>query len=90
MPRKINGGGHGQLSVLPTSVCDTTNNYSPMEERYSGLIFQHVIENVLNVSQTFINLLHQSTKTHVLFGQFPNRHNGNKESYDSIDTFLHW
>ena len=38
IPSTINGGGHGWYYVLPTSMCANTNNYFPMEDRYSGLI----------------------------------------------------
>ena len=60
-----------------------------MEDRYSGLICQHALANILNVYQRFIKSLHQPTKPHGLVGQFPNIQNGNKESCDSIDAFLH-
>ena len=60
-----------------------------MEDRYSGLICQHSLANILYVCQRLIKLLHQPTKTHGSVGQYPNRHNGNKEAYDSINTFLH-
>ena len=43
----------------------------------------------MNVFQRFIKSLHQQTKPHGLVGQFTNIQNGNKESYDSIDAFLH-
>ena len=33
-----------------------------MEDIYSGLIYQHSLANILNVSQSFIKLLHQSKK----------------------------
>ena len=59
--------------VLTTSVCDTTNNYLPMDYRYIGLIFQHLLANIINVSQLFIKLLHQPTKPHGLVGHFTNR-----------------
>ena len=68
----INGGGHGQFYVLPTRLFSTTNNYFPMEERYSGLIYQHALENIINEYQGFIKFLHQPTKTRRLVGQFPN------------------
>ena len=41
----------------------------------------------------FISKFHQvatpTQKPHGLVGQFPNRHKGNKESYDSIDAFIY-
>ena len=86
---KINGGGHGKCYVLPTRVCDTANNYLPIEDIYIDHICQHALENILNVSKKSIKSLHQLTKPHELVGQFPNRHKGNKEAYDSIDYFLH-
>ena len=60
-----------------------------MEDRYSSLICQHALANILNVSQWFIKLLHQPTKPHVIFCQFPNIQQVNKEAYDSIDAFSH-
>ena len=69
---KINDGGHGSFYVLPTGVCATTHNDFPIEDRYSGLIYQHTLENILNVSQEFTTSLHQPTKSHGLVGQFPN------------------
>ena len=59
-----------------------------MEDIYSGLIFQHALANILNLSQIFIKSLHQSTKQHRLVGRFTNIQKGNKEAYDSIDYFL--
>ena len=50
----ITGGGHGQSYILPTIMCATTNNDFPMEDRYSDLILQHALANILNVSQRFI------------------------------------
>ena len=78
MLKKINGGGHSRYYVLPKKLCDTTNNDLPIEDRYSGLIFQHTLANIINVSQRFINSLHQPTKPHGLVGQFSNIQNGNK------------
>ena len=78
----INFGGHVQFYVL------MTNYYFPIEDRYSGLIFQHDLANILNLSQIFVKLLHQPTKPHGLVGQFPNRHKGNKEACGSIDSFF--
>ena len=60
-----------------------------MEERYSGIIFQDALANILNVYQKFIKSLHQQTKPHWHVVQFPRRHKVNKESYDYIDTFIH-
>ena len=85
----INGGGHVWCYVLPKSACANTNNYFPMADRYSGLIFQHSLANILNVSQSFIKLINKPTKPRGLVCQFPNRQNGNKEAYDSIDAFIH-
>ena len=85
----INGGCHGRFYVFPTSVFDIKNNYLPMKYRYSGLICQHSIENILNISERFVKSPHQPTKRHGLVGQFPNRQKGKKEAYDSIDDFLH-
>ena len=78
--RTINYGGHYQCYVLTTSVCADTNNYSPIYDIYGGLIFQHALANIINVSQRFIKSLHQSTKPHRLVGQFPNRQRGKKIS----------
>ena len=58
-----------------------------MEDRYSVLIYQHALENILNVSQRFIKSLHQPTKPHRLVGRFPNRQKVKKEAYDYSDTF---
>ena len=69
----INGGGNLRCYVLPTSVCATTNNNVPMEDRHSGLIFQHSLANILYVSQRFIKLIQQPKKPHLLVGHFPNR-----------------
>ena len=69
----INGGRNRLFYVLPKSVCSTTNNYFPIEDIYSGLIWQHALSNILNVYQRFIKSLHQPTKPHGLVGQFPNR-----------------
>ena len=84
-----NGGGNGLCYVLPTNVCDTKNNYLIIEDRYRGLIYQHALENILNVFQWFIKSLHQPTKSHGLVGQFPNRQKGNKEVYDYFNAFIH-
>ena len=89
MLSKIDGGGHVQWYVLPTGVCSTTNNYLSMDNRYSGLIFQHALANILNVSQRFIKSLCQPTKPYGHVGQFPNRQKWNKEAYDYIDYFIH-
>ena len=59
-----------------------------MEDRYSGLICQHALANILNVYQRFIKSLHQPTKPHGLVGQFPNIQKVSKEVYDYIDAFL--
>ena len=75
-------------SMYFQKIISTTNNYSPMEERYSGLICQHALSNILNVYQIFIKLLQQPTKPHGLVGQFSNRKKVNKKSYDYIDAFL--
>ena len=85
----INVGGHVLCYVLPESVCATTNNYFPMEDIYSGLICQHPLKNILNISQRFIKWLHQPTKPHILVGRFPNIKKGNKEHNYYIDAFLH-
>ena len=85
----IDCGGEGWFSVLLTSICATTNNFLPIEDRYSGLICQYALENILNVSQRFIKSLHQPTKPHGLVGQFPNRQKESKYEYDSIDAFLY-
>ena len=69
----INDGAQGQCCVFPTSVFDTTNNDFPIEDRYSGLICQYALANILNLSQGFIKLLHQPIKPHRLDGQFPNK-----------------
>ena len=53
----INGGGHGQFYVLPTSMCATTNDDFPMEDICSVLICQHALANILNLSHRFIKLL---------------------------------
>ena len=89
MLSKINGGAYRRYYALPTSVFVTKNIYLTIEEKCIVRICQHALENILNVSQGFIKLLHQPTKTHGSVGHSPNRHNGNKEAYDSIDTFLH-
>ena len=85
----IIGGGHVRFYVIRTSVCATTNNDLTMEDRYSGLICQHALENILNVSQGFIKFLHQLTKPHGIFGQFPNIQKENKEAYNYNDGFIH-
>ena len=74
----INGGWHGRFYVLTASVCATTDNDSPIEDRYSGLICQHALANILNVSESFVKSLHQPTKPHGIVGNFPNRQNENK------------
>ena len=84
----IYGGGHDQCYVLTTSGCATTNDDFTMEDRYSGLICQHDLENILNEFQRFIKSLHQPKKPHRLVGQFPNIKKGNKQVHDSIDTFI--
>ena len=89
MPIKINGGGNSQFYGPPKRVCATKNNDFPMEDRYIGLICQHSLEDILNVSQMFIKLLHQPTKPPGIVGNFPNRQKWNKEAYDSVDDFLH-
>ena len=85
----INGVWHELCYSLPTYVLYNTNNYLPIKERSNGLICQHALENILNISQRFIKLLNQPTKPHGLVGQFPYREKENKEAYDSIDNFLH-
>ena len=77
----ISGGGHSRFSVLPTSVGATKIYIFPIEDRYSGLVCQHTIANILNLSQRFIKLMHQPTKPHGLVGQFPNIYRGGKEAY---------
>ena len=69
----IVGEGHNQCYVLPKIVCDTTNNYFKIEDRYSGLICQHALANILNVSQRFIKSLRQPTKPHGIVSQFLNK-----------------
>ena len=64
---------NGRFYFLPTSVCDTKNNDLPIEDRYSGLICQHALANIINLSQRFIKSLHQPTKPHGLVDKFPNR-----------------
>ena len=59
-----------------------------MEDIYSGLIYQHSLANILNVSQSFIKSLHKPTKPHWPVGQFPDRKKGKKEAYDQIDAIL--
>ena len=85
----INGEGHGWWYFLPKRVWATSNKCFPILDRYSGLICQHSLANILNLSQRFVKSLHQPMKPHGIVGQFPNKHKGNKESYDSIDTFIH-
>ena len=85
----ISGEGHGRCCFLPTSVCATTNIVFPIEEIYSGLIYQHALENILKVSQRFIKLLHQPTKPHGLVGQFPSIQKGKQYDYDSIYAILY-
>ena len=70
-------------------MCATTNDDFPIEYRYIGLIRQHALANILNLSQRFIKLLHQPMKPHGLVGNFTNKQKGNKEAYDPIDAFLH-
>ena len=53
----INGGGQGWFYVLMISLCATKNNYFPIEGRYSGLICQHALANIINVSQRFFKSL---------------------------------
>ena len=89
MLHTINDVGHSRYYVLPTIMFANTNNCFLTKDRYSSLIFQHTLENILNVSKRFIKLLHQPTKPHGLFRQFPNKQKRNKEAYDSIDAFLH-
>ena len=84
----IDCGGEGWFSVLLTSICATTNNFLPIEDRYSGLICQHALANILNVYQRFIKSLQQPTKPQWLAGQFPNRRKGNKDAYYSINDFI--
>ena len=85
----INGGGHGQFYALLTIVCATKNNHFLIEDKYSGLIFQHALTNILNISQNFIKLPRKLMKPHELISQFTNRQKGNKVSYDSIDYFIY-
>ena len=61
MLRTINCGGHSRCYVLPTIVSATTNNYLAMEYIYILLICKQSLANILNVSQRFIKLLHQTT-----------------------------
>ena len=84
----LNGLYQITVCVLPTIMGASTNIYFPIEDRYSGLICQHYLANILNVSQRFIKSLHQPTETNGLVGQFPNRQKGKKEAYDSIDNFI--
>ena len=74
----INGGGHGRCYVLPTSICATTNYYFPIEDIYSGIIFQYALANILNVTLRFIKSLHQPKKLHRIFDMFTNRNKENK------------
>ena len=74
----INVGEHGRFYILTTIMRATTNNDFPMEVIYSGLVCQHALANILNVSQRFVKLLHLPTKPHGNVGQFPNRQKGNK------------
>ena len=60
-----------------------------MEDIYSGLIGQHDLANILNISQMFIKVLQQPAKQHGLVGKFPIKQKGNKEAYDYIDDFIH-
>ena len=80
MLSKIHGGRHVWCYVLITGVCVNENYYLPMEDRYSGLICQHSLGNILNLSQRFIKSLHQPKNPHGFFGQFPKRQKGNKEA----------
>ena len=89
MLRTIHGRGHPRCYVIPISVCATKNYDLPIEDSYSGLICQHSLVNILNVSQRSIKLLHQPMKPHGLVGNFTNKQKGNKEAYDPIDAFLH-
>ena len=77
----LNGGYHDRCYFLPTIICATKNNHFPMEDINSGLICQHALANILNVSQGLIKLPHQPTKPHGLVGQFFNRQKGNKQEY---------
>ena len=78
MASKINGGGHRRYYVLLTSVCANKKNDFPIEDRYSGLIFQHYLANIINVSQGFIKLIHKPTKPHGIIGNFTRRQNINR------------
>ena len=84
----INGAGHFWWYVLSASMFANTNNYFPIEDRCSGLIYQHAFANILNAYQGLIKSLHQLTKPHGLVCRFPNRHKENKEVYEYIDAFL--
>ena len=75
MPSTINCGGHGRCYVLPTRMCANKNNDLPIKDRYSGLIFQYALANIINVSQSLFKLLHQPTKPHRLVGHFLNIRN---------------
>ena len=75
----INVGGHGQWYILLIIMCATTNIDFPMEDRYSNFIWQHSPANILNVSQSFIKLPHQTTKLHWFFAQFSKISNKKKK-----------
>ena len=70
-------------------MCAPKNIDLTIAERYIGLISQNNLANILNVSQRFINSLHQPMKPHGLVVKFPNRQKGNKKAYYSIDDFIH-
>ena len=69
----INDGGHIQCCVLTINVCATTNDDFQIDDRYSSLVCQHSLENIINVSQIFIKLVHQPTKPHAIVSKVPNR-----------------
>ena len=85
----INAVGNGRWYFLTTIVCATTDNYFTIEGIYSGITFQNSLANILNVYKRFLKLIHQPMKPHGLVGQFPSIHKGEKETYNSIDAFLH-
>ena len=46
----MNDGGRVRFCVFPTSIFANINSYLSMDNRYSGLIFQHALANIINVS----------------------------------------
>ena len=87
----VNGEGHVWCYVLSTSMCATKNNILAMKDRYSGLIFQHALANILNVSQRFINLLHRPTKPHTnLVSYLTDRRETKKRMIILMILFFYW